>query len=180
MMINTALDLVRRQLDAFLRKADPRAEGWVILSNLVDPDGRPFAATKGKIVMALANIIHAASTRNQPIAAAGHAVAPPPIEAELLVLFFANFHGQHYAEGLTAIARTIDYFHRMPVFSHANAPDLDPTIDRLTMTPTNLDLPALSSLMGMHGAGYLPSVCYTLRLIPLATGATPALEPRRA
>lgn len=167
MTIVTALDVIRGQLEAALRKAEARADGWVSLSNLLEPDGRPLVATQGKIVMALANITHAPETRNLPLPPAGQPAGPPALE--LLVLFFANFHGQNYAHGIAAISATVDFFQRTPVFTKANVLHLDPAIGQLTMTPVNLDVATLASLMAMHATRYLPSVCYTLRLIPTGT-----------
>ncbi len=160
-MLDAALELIRKQLDAFLRSADANAQ--VILSNVVDPDGRPVAAASGKMVMTLANVTHAASSHNR-LPAAGHTPAAAALDA--LVLFFANYAGDHYAEGLTALSRTIDFFERTPLISRANAPDLDAAIERVVVMPAAFNLAELASLIAMHGGRYLPSACYTLRLIP--------------
>jgi hypothetical protein len=167
-MIRTVLELIRNQLNAFLRNADPRVEDWVVLSNIVDHQGRPFAAAKGKVVMVLANITHATSagTSSPPARATPGVGAQAALPIELFIVFFANFDGQHYAEGLAAISRIIGFFHGNPIFTHANVADLDPSIDRLTMELADLTLPELHDLMGMLGAKYLPSTCYKLRTIP--------------
>ena len=111
-MIRTVLALIRNQLNAFLQNADRRVEDWVVVSNIVDRQGRPLDAATDKVVMVLANITHATSagTNGRPAQATPGVVARPALPLELFVLFFANFEGQHYAEGLAAISRTIDFF----------------------------------------------------------------------
>jgi hypothetical protein len=86
----------------------------------------------------------------------------------------ANFSGRNYSDGLAAISRLIAYFQQMPWFNQANAPDLDPEIDKITMEFANLTPSEVNYVVGMLGVNYLPSVFYKLRMLPFASTAMQA------
>jgi len=184
-VIGTTLELVRMKLNEFFRNADPKEEDWVILSNVVDYAGSAYEEAKDKVVMFLANIQHetAISTYNSTVPAKngeGYVVVTPPLYVDLFVLFYANFYDKNYREGLGMISRTISFFQQNPWFTHANLPDLDPIIDKLTFEMTNLDVTDLNYLMALIGTKYLPSAYYKVRMIPFRSDAmqaeTPALK----
>lgn len=181
-MINKVLELIRTQLNGFFQNIDRPGDDWVILSNVVDHEGRPFEDAKGKIVMFLANITHetTVSTYNSTARAksgSGFVAVQPPLYINLFVLFFANFYDKQYCDGLQMISRTIGFFQQNPIFTHDTMPDLDASINKLTIEMTNLDLMEVNYLMGALGAKYLPSVFYKLRMIPFAGGAMQAEVP---
>ncbi|HEX7288874.1 MAG TPA: DUF4255 domain-containing protein [Candidatus Angelobacter sp.] len=181
MLIETTLGLIRQKLNDFFSKIDPAVEDWVVLSNIVDHEGRLYEETKDKIVMFLANIQHetVVSTYNRavPIKDNKYAAVAPPLYIDLFVVFFANFYGRNYAQGLGMISRTISFFQQNSWFTHENLPDLDDVIDKLTFEITNLDMVDLSYLMGMLGTQYLPSVFYKVRMLPFAGDAMQAEIP---
>jgi len=170
--IQSTLELIRGRLNDSFQAAAPRIDDWVILSNIVDHDGRAFANAQDKVVMFLANIQHedivSEHRREAPDGSQVGAVIAPPIYVDLYLLFYANFAERNYREGLGVISRTIAFFQRNPVFTHETLPALDPAIDKLRFELENLDLAALSRLMGMLGARYLPSVLYKVSVIPFA------------
>lgn len=186
--IRGTLEQVSKRLNEFIRNAIPRPEDWVILSNIVEQDGLPYEEAKDKIVMFLANVQRestiSTANPNVPIAGDRYARVSPPIYIDLFVLFYANFSGKSYAEGLSAIAMTIRFFQQNLWFTHENLPGLDPRIDKLTFEMTNLDPVDLSHLMGLAGAKYLPSVYYKVRMIPFVSDAiqseTPAVQGLQA
>jgi hypothetical protein len=174
-MIQTTLELIRRKLSDKLKVEDPRGEDWVILSNIVDLNGEPFTNAQDKMVMCLANIQRETiiSTYQRAEAAAGSEeikLLPPPLYIDLFVLFYANFEGRNYGEGLGMISRTIAYFQQNSVFTRDNLPALDGRIDKLQFELTNLDLADLHCLLGNMGAKYLPSVYYKVSLTPFDDG----------
>jgi hypothetical protein len=173
--IQTTLELIRQKLNEFFSNADPREEDWVILSNVVDQEGRPYEPAKDKLVMFLANIQHETTistyNRTTPVKGDQYAVVAPPLYIDLFVLFFANFYDKNYREGLGMISRTISFFQRNPWFTHDNLPGLDPVIDKLTLEMTNLDMTSLNYLMGLAGTKYLPSAFYKVRMIPFSSEA---------
>jgi hypothetical protein len=180
-MIRVVLELIRNQLNGYLQNMDRRDEDWVILSNIVDHEGRSYEDARGKIVMFLANITHETTVStfsyNVKTKNSSYANVQPPLYIDLFILFFANFYDRHYGEGLEMISRTIGFFQQNPWFTHDNMPDLDSRIDKLTMEITNIDLLEINYLMGTLGTKYLPSVFYKLRMIPFANDAMQAEVP---
>jgi hypothetical protein len=180
-MIRRVLELIQKRLNTHFQDIDRRDEDWVILSNVVDHEGKPFEDANGKVVMFLANITHETivSTDRPTVRTTGpsYAAVAPPIYIDLFILFFANFVDRRYAEGLEMISRTIGYFQQNPVFTRDNLPELDPSIDKLTMEITNLDLLEINYLMGVMGTKYLPSVYYKLRMLPLTSDAIQSEVP---
>jgi hypothetical protein len=180
-MIRTVCELIRKQLNTFFQNTDRGDEDWVILSNIVDHDGVLCEAAKNKMVMVLTNITHETivSTYNSTAKTktGTYTVIQPPLYIDLFLLFFANFYDKRYSQGLGMISRTISFFQQNPWFTHANMPDLDASIDKITMEITNLDLLQVNYLMGMLGTKYLPSVYYKLRMIPFSSDAMQAAVP---
>src|SRR5436305_3235847 len=112
--IRGTLEVIRKRLNESLRNATPREGDWVVLSDLVDPEGNPVPEARDKLVMFLAGIQRetAVSTYNPnvPVSGNSYAVVAPPLYVDLFVLFYANFSGKSYGEGLAVIARTISFF----------------------------------------------------------------------
>ncbi|MGA2650875.1 MAG: DUF4255 domain-containing protein [Terracidiphilus sp.] len=174
-MIQTTLELIRRELNQRLLVGDPRSEDWVILSNIVGLNGEPFPEAQNKVVMCLANIQHetiiSTYQRGAPVAGGDRiGVVPPPLYIDLFVLFYANFGDGNYRQGLDMISQTIAFFQQNVWFTRENLPGLDGRIDKLSFEFTNLDLAELHCLMGNMGAKYLPSVYYKVRMIPFNDG----------
>lgn len=179
--IQTTLELIRQKLNEFFRNADPKEDDWVILSNIVDPEGQPYETAKDKVVMFLANIQHetiiSTYNRTTPVQGDQYAVVAPPLYIDLYVVLFANFYNKNYQEGLGMISRTISFFQQNPVFTHDNLPNLDPVIDKLTFEMFNLDMTGLNYLMGLMGVKYLPTVYYKVRMIPFDGTAMQEVVP---
>lgn len=171
--IQTTLELIRRKLDDFLRKACPGNEDWVNLTSMVDHEGHAYERARDKVVMFLANIQHETniSTYNRlgPANDSHLAIVNPPVYIDLFVLFYANFAGNKYSQGLVMISQIISFFQQNPWFTDGNLPGLDQNIGKLSLEMVNLDLADLHCLMGMLGVKYLPSVYYKLRLIPFTS-----------
>ena len=149
----TSLELIRAQLDAALQAAEPRADDWVILTNVIGQDGVLFEGARDKVAMMLVNIASDATLRPAPTPAGA-----PPMRLDLLVAFVANFENRDYAKGLTAISRTIAFFQQTPVFAAPGA-----GVEPLSMLAADLSLEHVGGVMAMLGLRYRPSVFYQLR-----------------
>lgn len=171
-IIANTLELIRGRLNQSIQNLDSRNEDWVILSNLVDVEGRPYEAAANKIVMCLTSVADekVISTYNPNVRGrdGDYGQVSPPLYVDLYIAFIANFQNQAYRESLVALGRTISYFQQNPWFSPQNLPGLDPVIDKLNLEFVNLDPVDINYVMGMLGIKYLPSVFYKLRLIPFA------------
>lgn len=179
-IISSTLELIRRQLDQSLRTAYPGPDDWVRLSNLVDHQGRAYEQLSDRVVMVLANILRESSVASSTyLIPANHnqaAVVTQPLFISLHLLFYANFTGSKYSQGLDFVSHTISFFQKNPTFTDENLPGLDHRIGKLAIEWLTLDVADLHHLMGAQGVNYLPSVCYRLRVIPYADMA-PSHEP---
>jgi hypothetical protein len=180
--IRVTLELVRRRLNEFIRAEEPRGgEEWVVLSNLVDPDGSPVESARNKLVMFLAGIqketMVSTYTAAVPSGDNQFSIVPPPLYVNLYVLLMANFYDANYAEGLGMITRAIRFFQQYPAFTHDSLPGLPDEVTRLTWDMANLDPVNLNYLMGVAGVKYLPSVYYRVRLLPFQSAAVQRQEP---
>lgn len=191
-VIRNILETICRLSDDFLQNRERRTDGWVILSNFSDHDGKLSESTRNKIVMAVYNITHETTistyTAAQPGRRGEYAIVQPPLYVDLHLIFMANFIDRAYPEGLAAISRIISFFQQNPWFTQENAPQLDRTVDKITLEFADLSPVDVNYVMSMLGTRYLPSVFYKLRLIPFtsntmsakaypARGSTPGASP---
>ena len=176
--IRGVLGVIRTLVNEYMQNLDRRGDDWVTLTSIVYHDGSVNETTRDKVVMSLYNI-----TRENVIStyaparpgADSFAIVAPPIYVNLHVIFMANFAANNYLDGLAAISHIISFFQQNPWFNQANAPDLGPEIDKITMEMSNLDASELNHVMGVLGAKYLPSAFYKLRLLPFASTAMQAI-----
>lgn len=174
-MVDNVLVELQKSLNQAFQRSQPRAEDWVILSNLVDHEGKMVEDTRDKVVLSLVNIQHETivSTYNRTIPAAdgAYTVVSPPIYINLYVMFMANFLDRNYTAGLDAISQTISYFQQNPYLTHATNPNLSTDVDKIVMELANLDMMQVNYVMGMLGSKYLPAVFYKLRMLPFNSQA---------
>lgn len=178
-VINSTLKLIRDRLDQYLRNLDPRPDEWVVLSNVVDNEGRVEERTRNKLAMMLVNIEQdtTISTYNPTVPGRGnvYTVVAPPVYVNLFVMFYANFTGANYPQGLAVLSSTLSFFQQAPVFTQQNLPGLDPSIDRLAFELTSTDLTGLNHLLGAAGVKSLPCVLYKVRTLAFRS-AMPVAE----
>jgi hypothetical protein len=179
--IRQTLEAVAARLDEFIRAAAGGTGDWVVISNLVDAEGRAAERARRKLVMFLAGIqketVVSTYTAAVPAGGTGYAIVAPPLYVDLYVLLVANFDDEVYAEGLEVISLAISFFQQNPSFTPDTLPSLPPTIDRLSFEMTNLGPLDLSYVMGLAGVKYLPSAYYRVRLLPFQAGAIQRQEP---
>jgi hypothetical protein len=180
-MIQQAFELIRSRLNAFLGSVDPGSDGWVVVANLVDHEGKPFAGAENKLVMFLGNVEYETAmslpARTTQLSGAAYASVAAPRLINVWMMFFANFSNQRYADGLDLLSRTISFFQQYPRFTHDSDPALDSRLEKLTVEMVNLDFTQLNYVMSMVGAKYLPMVCYKLRMIPFTSEAIQGTVP---
>jgi hypothetical protein len=172
-MIDAALAHIAGQLNQALRRWFGVAEDMVAVSNLVEPDGSVATNVANKLVVMLVNIERETAMGREPGRAGGWGrivVGSAPAHLNLSVMVAANFGGNNYPEALKLISAVVAFFQGRPVLDHANTPELDGGIDRLTLEIENLDTAALSNLWSVLGGKYLPSVLYKVRMVSVDPG----------
>lgn len=176
--IRNVLEVLSKYCNDYLQNLDRRPDDWVALSNLVDHQGKSNEEARDKVVMSLYNITHetvvSTYTSAQP-GIGGYSIVQPPLYIDLHIICLANFIERSYADGLAAISRVISFFQQNPVYTHANAPELAPSVDKIQLEFTSLGPVDVNYVVGMLGAKYLPSVFYKVRLLPFAS---PAMQAR--
>lgn len=98
--------------------------------------------------------------RSQAVQAEGGSIG----HQKLYVLVSAYFNPLHYGEGLKFLEQSILFFEQNPVFTPANAPDLDPGILQIRVSRYSLSLGDTSALWAGLGAKYMPSVLYEVQV----------------
>src|SRR5215204_2468597 len=150
-MIQQACELIRNRLNAFLGSVDPGSDGWVVLANLIDHEGKPFPGAENKLVMFLGNVEYETSMSTLGRSAQLHGTTYTSVAAPRLInvwmMFFANFYNQRYPDGLDMLSRTISFFQQYPRFTHDSDPALDRRLERLTVEMVNLDFTQLNYVM---------------------------------
>lgn len=175
--IRNVMELLKTRLNGYLMNLSRRPDDWVTLTSIVNHDGTTNQECQDKIVLCIYNIVREShiSTYTPTVAADDRfAIVQPPIYIDLHVMFMANFSGANYAEGLSAISHVIAYFQQNPALTHANAPELVSTVDKILLEMESLSPVDVNYVMGMIGTRYLPSVFYKLRMIPYASNAMSA------
>lgn len=175
--IRNILEVICKAANEYLQNIERRSDDWVVLSSIVGHDGSINEAIKDKVVMTLYNVSRETTVSSYTAARPGadaFAIVKPPIYVNLHLMFMANFSDKNYGDGLAAISRILSFFQQNPCFTQANAPDLQPGIDKLTMDMENLTPVDVNYVMGILGTKYLPSVYYRLRLLPFDANAVQA------
>lgn len=180
--IRATLEAVRQRMNEFMQAAMPRpGEEWVVLSNLVDAEGKAYDGARNRVVMFLANVQKETTISTArgmvPAGDSAYSQVAPPLYVDLYVLVTANFYDAGYTEGLTALTQAISFFQQNPWFTPATLPGLPPGVDKLTWEMANLEPMGLSYVMGLAGIKYLPSAYYKVRMLPFQGGATQAQLP---
>lgn len=167
-MIGTALNFVRRELNASFRQLQGDARDVVVLGGLAGAQGAGQDETNNRILLSLLHLRQDTTFRNQQAAPRG--AANPPISIVLHTVFVSNY--TDYQTGLDLLADVIGILQAKPVFDHTTSPDLDPRIERLIFAMLNLDYSELSYAWGLLRTDFRPSAFYEVRMLPLT-------DPRR-
>lgn len=101
-----------------------------------------------------------------------------PLYLNITLVMAASFTGSNYPDGLKLLSHLLAFFHRNPLFTHANAPDLPGSIEQISMEMEGLTLEQVNHIWGMIGSHYLPSAVYKIRaVIPDSEAILSQAEP---
>ncbi|AJP72399.1 DUF4255 domain-containing protein [Sphingomonas hengshuiensis] len=176
--IRHVLEVIRHMANNYMQNIDRRADDWVVLTSTAYHDGSINEHAKDRVVMTLFNITRETIVSSFTPARAGEggfAIVSPPLHIDLHIAFMANFASNNYADGLAAISHILSFFQQVPNFNQANAPQLGPDVEKVTLEMESFDPVEVNYVMSMLGTKYLPSVFYKLRLL---TFASPAMQAR--
>lgn len=164
-MLDQVLGCLCDRLEAALQSAERREDPWVVLSNLVEPDGSPPAGLDNRIVVSLVSLQASlgGSTPFTPQPADGRwQVLEPPLYLDAYSVVAANFSRANYRSGLAMMSRAISFFQESPIFSRMDTPELPDDIEKLVVEFVSLDFSAAAGLLPA-GLRTMPFALYRLR-----------------
>lgn len=173
-MIDAAVSHIASELNQHIRRMFSLNEDMAVLSNLLELDGSVSLHVNNKLALFLVNIEKDTTPQQQAqhnMPGAGRAVVTAtPLHLNLYLMIAGNFSGDNYSEGLKFISTAISFFQRQPVMDQQNTPALDKRIVKLVLDIENMGMHDLSSMWGMLGGKYLPSVLYKVRMVTFDAG----------
>jgi hypothetical protein len=165
-MIDNALNTIRTKLNTYFKILGEAPDDKVVYIDSSQPDEARFPMNKVSLI--LINIEEDRTLR-QPdqysgVVKNGIVVGKnPEIRIQLLLLFVARF--TMYEQSMKSLSQIIRYFQAHRVFNPAEAPDLDPDIDRLVMELQTMPIAQQNELWNAMRSSYFPSVAYKLSLL---------------
>ncbi|MDG1331969.1 MAG: DUF4255 domain-containing protein [Crocinitomicaceae bacterium] len=171
-MIDKVISTISKELATYLDVAaglDGDGASKIMVSHLFNASGEPIPTDIG---ITLVNIEEDRVNRpNDPYIKTvdGFTKVNPEIKLNIYLLFSANFTGL-YDEALKFISHVIQFFQSKSVFTTANTPDLDPSIEKLIAELHPMSFEQQNYLWGMVGGKYLPSAMYRFRMIVVQEG----------
>ncbi|MCF6257982.1 MAG: DUF4255 domain-containing protein [Gammaproteobacteria bacterium] len=173
-MIDVAISHIASELNQYIRRTFSLSEDMVVISNLLELDGTVSAHVNNKLALFLVNVEKDNTPQQQAhLNAPGverSVVSTPPLYLNLYLMVAGNFNGSNYSEGLKFVSTAVSFFQRQPVMDRYNTPALDKRIEKLVLDIENMNMQDLSSMWGMLGGKYLPSVLYKVRVVMFDAG----------
>ena len=167
-MIHTALQVIKNDLNAFLKQQIESRESIVVLSGLMNnADGAFAVTTENRLICTLFNIEQERANLNAPTK--GGSAMNPPFNLNLYVLLSAFYSPDNYVDALRTISFTIGFFQGKPVFTNSNTPELPRSIPKMVIEIVNMDLKDISNFWATLGAKQLPSILIKVRMLSIAS-----------
>lgn len=172
-MINASLQFLASQLNQYLCKKNPTQEKLVVVSKLMDNDGREPELVANKLILFLANVekdFVTTSNSKPDYDGFRNIVHSKPIFLNLHIVLAANFKANHYEESLKYLSKAVGFFQDHNVFDRTSFPDLATGLEKLVLDVENLNLQEMSNLWSLIGCKYVPSIMYKVRTVALGSG----------
>lgn len=178
-MIYESLNFLAERLNNYIqRNVISVAESPVILSRLVESDGKSAEETTDKLILSLVNVEK--DTLVQPFSSNGYnangqcIVSASPIYMNLHVILAAN---TNYKKALKLLSSGMSFFQNNSVFDRQNSPDMPEGLEKLIVDVENIKIQELNNLWSSIGTKYMPSVLYKVRTVALGGGFVSATPP---
>lgn len=165
-MIHSVLQLIKNDLDLFLRKRLSEREDVVVLSELMNnADGSFAVESENKLICTLLNIEQERINLNAPMGR--QTSSNPPFNLNLYVLFSAYYAPKSYIGALRALSLTIGFFQGKQVFTPTNTPGMPDAINKIIVEMVNVDMKDLSNFWTAIGAKQMPSVLFKIKMVSI-------------
>ena len=169
-MIGASLQFLAMQLNLHLRRTMSVREDLVVVSRLIENDGKEYEGALNKLNIFLINMVRDSMVQNRatPELHGDRAVVPQKmVYLNLYFVLAANFKGGNYVDSLRYLSRAIAYFQDHTFFERTSWPDMPEGLEKLFIDMECLSMQELNNLWGTIGAKYVPSVVYRLRTVAL-------------
>lgn len=181
-MIYESLNFLAERLNNYIqRNVISVAESPVILSRLVESDGKSAEGTTDKLILSLVNVEK--DTLVQPFSSNGYnangqcIVSASPIYMNLHVILAANTKSDNYKKALKLLSSGMSFFQNNSVFDRQNSPDMPEGLEKLIVDVENIKIQEMNNLWSSIGTKYMPSVLYKVRTVALGGGFVSATPP---
>lgn len=164
-MIEKSLSFIKEQLNTYLKAQFSTEDDWVILAPVSELD----ADNNKKVAISLINLERDAAVSRMglnPRSSPQFVQSTPPLMLNLYFLASVASDANGYVDALKLLDATMQFFHTFPLFTSQNAPELDASIEKLTIELVDLSFSESSQLWMGVGVKARPSVIYKARLIP--------------
>ncbi len=182
-MIRTALEFIKKELDAYIADREQDNAAYPLGSNVAlpaldSPGGTITLDAAAHITLLMIGVEEERREGKRPhylqTSDSDFLKLNPPVELELSLLFGA--HQTHYPTALRDISDVAAFFQSNPVFdaerfpalnASVTAPDLFPwrLIERLSFRLHNLSFEQQNNLWSMLGLKYMPCLVYKVNMI---------------
>jgi hypothetical protein len=182
-MIRTALEFIKKELDAYIVERENDLANYTIgnvvdLKSIVLPNGNINLDNNKHVSIMLTGIEEERREGKRPyiIPAENNRLLRlnPPIELDLFVLFVA--HSSDYETALRDLSDLVSFFQANAVFDEQRYPSLNASvsepvnkpwqlIERLSFRLSNLSFEQQNNLWAMLGGKYIPSALYKMNML---------------
>ncbi len=172
-MINQSLELIRSELNTFVKSEFSLTDDKVNISGLVKQDGKPDNDLEidsiSLMLVGLQEENAIQSTQNFVEREGIKYRIAPSIFLNLQILVLFNF--THYVESLKFLSAVIRFFQGKPFFDADNTTNFAiDGIDKLKIRHLSQTAEQQNHLWGSIGAKYMPSLLYKVNLLNIQDG----------
>lgn len=166
-MIATTLETIAHKLEEFMGLKGDGIGSTIIISDLLDKEGKVRAFEGNPIVMSLINIEEEKATNKVRQPNTYH-----PMYLNLMVLFscFYKEQGGEYLDAIKNLSNVFGFFQSHPALTHQNAPELNTGLEKLTFEYVNQDIQTQNYTWSMFGGRYHPSALFKVRMVTIDEG----------
>lgn len=172
-MIDAVLQFLAFRLNFYLRMNQPVQDDMVVVSKLLENDGKESDLSVNKLCLFLVNVeneVNVQKISKREFDGLRDIIPSKQIFLNLYVVLASNFKNVNYGESLKMLSKAIGFLQDHSVFDRTNSPDMPIGIEKLLLNMENLGFQDMNSLWGMLGCKYVPSVLYKIRTIALGSG----------
>ena len=169
-MIEKSLSYIQECLNEHINRQFKLDDKIVVLSNLINKDGKVSSSNENKVILSLVNVEQDISLKNlqpPPRDPSGVLKSNLPLDTNCYILVAANFYESNYRTGLKFISSIIQFFQANPSWNKQNSPGLPVEIVQMKIELYTQSFEQLNHLWSALGCKYMPSILYKVRLITI-------------